>query len=106
MAKKKQQVTAEESQPILVAARRNFDNLRQYPAAEGEDFQIGARVTWNGSGRYVDRPDEEKLRGLIGTVVSARWSYMFGDFTNRTVLFEIDGKPVWVRAHTQELYYA
>lgn len=100
------QPEVEMHEPIPVAPKRTFDDLVVWQPADDEPFQLGEKVVWRGSGRYVDDMKVQELRGCVGVVISATYSNMFGDVTNRVIRFELDGKPVFVRAAMGELEYA
>lgn len=84
---------------------RQFDDLVIWQPAEGEPFQIGEMVAWMGSGRHVDTPVVNQLRGMAGEIVSATYCNMFGDVTNRIVRFYADDRVIFVRAAVGELAY-
>lgn len=96
----------QEHEPIPVAPKRTFNDLVVWQPGDGEPFQLGESVVWHGSGRYVDNLMADTLRGLAGVIISATYSNMFGDVTNRVIRFEVAGKPVFVRAAMGELSYA
>lgn len=109
MAKKVQQQTEIEEVPVTnrIIPKREFHDLRTWATAEDDSFQLGQSVYWNGSGRYVDTAFfHEQLKGRVGVVVSARPCWMFGDYTDRVIRFEVGQQFVWVRANTKELEYA